>query len=179
MTSNELYLFLYNWVNQVLNIDGGMSVPIIRAFQNAPEPSEEDPYVVIDSAPNRTKIGMEYMENETDGSGNITYTDDMQFVIEIWEVNGRGDLLDMLVKSINKRSIREIWDDELLSYISESDIRNMPRTQENNWKNEAMIELTLRIGEGTIEEIGYIEDVEYTGTIPAQGRSGDHVITNT
>jgi hypothetical protein len=150
------------------------------SHQNIPEVKQDDVFVVIDYAPNREKIGRAAVPGETDGDGKLTMVNDYQYVVEIWEVNGSGSLIQLLLNSIDRQDIKDLWKSEGYAYYGEEgDIQNLPRTQENKWKRESMVELRIGTATGTEDQPGYIEDVEYNGTVPAQGRSGNHIITNT
>jgi hypothetical protein len=177
VTSTELYDFIYSWVDQVANTEQSQSYPIIQSDQNAPEPSGL--YLVIGAAPSsRSRIGWP-SKGDPDGSGDRKLINDYVLMLELWEVNGTGDNLRMLVDSIDRQDIQDLFKTVDLVYMGQENIQYVPRTQENEWRKECMLEIRLGVGELTIEDSSWIEDVHYLGTIPAQGRSGNHEVKNT
>ncbi len=180
MSVDNIYSFLYSWADQILNTEQSLGILIIQSHQNAPAPTQDDPYIVIDYAPNQTRIGRPSAGDVDEGTGERTLVDDFILVVEIWEVNSNGSLLTKLLTSLNRQDIKDLWKANDFAFYTESEVINMPRVSEDDeWKRESMVELTIGTAEGTTELTRHIEDVEYEGTIPAQGRPGDHILEDT
>ena len=79
---------------------------------------------------------------------------------------------------MDRQDIKDLWTASNYTLNTQGEIVNLPRTQLSKWKLESLVELFIGGATGIVEESGMIKDVEYTGTVPAQGRSGDHAITN-
>lgn len=109
--------------------------------------------------------------------GQRTLINDYVFKVELWEINGTGETLRLLIDSIDRQEIKDLWSSSAYSLFSTETIQILPRLPQNKWKKEAMLELTIGAAEATLETPGFIEDAEITGTIIAQGRAGDHTIT--
>lgn len=111
--------------------------------------------------------------------GTRTLINDWDFVVELWEENGTGETLRLLIDSIDRQEIKDLWSTNKYAFRSSTQILNIPRLPQNKWKKEAMTELTIGAAEATLETPGIIETTAITGTIPAQGGSGDHTVTPT
>lgn len=176
---DPVYTFLYDWVNEVLNVQESLGVIIFQSHQNAPEPETKDAFIVIGYAPSRNRIGRPH-HSGIDGSDNQKIINDYVYTVELRERNGTGELLELLINSIYRRSVQEFWTNAGYSYMREiSNIITIPTTQLNQWERESMVEIEILTGRVSEEQIGAIETVEVNGTIPAQGRSGEHTITST
>jgi hypothetical protein len=128
------------------------------------------------SAVNITSVGV---GNHTiTREGQRTLVNDYLYSMEIWEINGAGSYLQMLIDSMGRQEIMDLWNANNYTLNSQGEILTMPRTQLNKWKRESLVELFIGGATGTLETPGFISDLEYTGNIPAQGRSGDHTLTN-
>ena len=182
MAGASLYTFLYAWVNQVLNTEASLGIEIIQSHQDAPEPeattATEPRYIAIAFAPSRSRIGRP-SAGEPNVSGVRKLINDWELMVEIWEVNGDGSLLQKLVDSTDRGDIMDLWTTNKFALMETNEIQNLPRRQENKWRRECMMELRINTPEETSETSGFIDDIEYTGTIPAQGRAGNIIITNT
>lgn len=177
MTADALYTFLFSWITQVVNTEPAQAYPIIQSEQDAPEPTT-GLYLVIAAAPNRSRIGRP-SKGDPDDLGKRKLINDYLLTLDIWEVNGLGDQLRLIEDSTDRQDIMDLFSSEDLVYLGQEQIQYVPRTQENKWRKECMLEIRLAVGELTIEDSSWIANVEYDGTIPAQGRSGDHIVTNT
>jgi hypothetical protein len=178
---NVLYEFMYSYINKVLNVDKKLDIIIVQSHQNIPKQIKEDgdPFISIGYAPNTSqKTGTSYT-TEIDDSGVTENIDDFNNVMEVREVNGNGNLLKMIVRSIGKQENKEYWKSNGFAYMSEGEIISIPVAPENRMKKESMVEITINNAESDREDTGFIKKTEYEGTIPAQGRSGDHTIQDT
>lgn len=179
MTADALYTFLLSWIQQVVNTEPAQSYPIIQSDQDAPEPTDGGLFIVISAAPNRSRIGRPSKGDPDDITGKSKLVNDYLLTLDIWEVNGLGDQLRLIEDSTDRQDIIDLFSSNDIVYLGQEDIQYVPRTQENKWRRECMLEIRLAVGELTIEDSSWIADVHYRGVIPAQGRSGDHIVTNT
>lgn len=179
MTADEVYTGLYTWIDQVVNTEPSQSIEIIQSHQNAPEPTVDGKYIVIDYAPTRSRVGRPSATNVDTGTLKRELVNDDELLVELWEVNGNGDELRRIRGSTDRQDIIDLLKSLGLIFWGDEGINVLPRTQENRWVREVIMEIRLRIADAVEEESSYIENAEYTGTVPAQGRSGDHTITNT
>lgn len=178
MTSAALFSFLYGWVNQVLNTELSQSITIIQSHQNAPQPSKQNKFMVIQYAPTRTRIGRPAFD-EVNGSDQLKRINDYELLVEMREVNGDGDNLRILVESTDREDIKKLFKDAGVAYLGQEDIQTLPRSQDTLWIREHVLEIRLAVAEELTESnMSYIGDMEYEGTLPAQGRTGDHTVTN-
>jgi hypothetical protein len=176
MSNDPVYDFLYCWVDQVINQEMGCNIPIMQSHQPKQEVSQQGTFISIDYAPNRTKVGRS-SKCSVDENGNRIIVNDYEYVIEIWETNGNGQHLEALLNSLERSEIEALWsENNYVFYGRNTDIINLPRTQENNWKKECLIELEFGTAKGVQDKTGYINDVGISGDIPAQGRSGEHTV---
>jgi len=179
MTQNDVFSGLYTWIDQVVNTEQSKSLPIIQSHQNAPEPDDDGAYIVIDYAPNRNRVGRPSKTDVDDITFKREFVNDDELRVDIWEVNGDGDELRVIRNSTDRQDIIDLLKSLGIIYWGDEGINNISRTQDNLWIRECMMEIRLRVADVIEEDSSYIDDVEYTGTVPAQGRSGDHTITNT
>ena len=167
MSADALYTFLYNLIDYLLNdvSELNLNIPIIQSHQNVPAPSEEDRYIVIDYAPNRDRIGRASSADTNESTNTRKHVNDYEYTTEIWEVNGNGDLLAVILDSIERQEIRNMWDDANFALRRQGDITFIPSdNNEEYWKKECMVELIIGTATETIENAGWIEDIEYEGT---------------
>jgi hypothetical protein len=178
MTINEeIYQNLYDWADQVLNQERCLDMTIIKSTQNVPKPKRNDCYIVINYASNLDRIGRPY-RTEVDDYGKRNLINDYVGILELREVNGDGEYLRVLIESLDRQEIQHLWSSNSLTHYNEGDILQLPRIQETNWKKEALVELTIGYSVATEDNTGLIETIEYQGTIPAQGGTGNHIIEN-
>lgn len=116
-----------------------------------------------------TDIGIGTHTIEIEGIRSLI--NDYNFVVEIWEINGNGESLRLLIDSLDRQEIKDIWSASRFALKSQGIIQTLPRLQLNKWKKESMVELTIGAAEATLDKSGFISDVEYTGTI------GNHTLT--
>jgi hypothetical protein len=170
VNSNDIYLFLWNWVNLIVNTEGGECLEIIKSHENAPAP--DFPYIAIQYAPtNQEKIGRA-TKTETDDEGFTKVISDYEATIEIWEEGGTGDRLRSLLDSIERSDIQDMFMENQIVFFNDNPIQIVPRLDKNEWINEALVEIRLRFATKTLENSGWIETIEYTGQI------GDQTIEN-
>jgi len=171
-------VFLRDWAVLVLNTELSLDVPIIYSHQNAPAPSQSDPYLVITYAANSNKFGRPRTP-PPDENGETNLVNDYILNIELWEVNGDGGLLVELLNSIDRQNIKDLWNASNYALLSHGSTQHIPALKDNKWTKEAVLELVISTADQKGEDAGLIENIEYTGEIPAQGRAGEHILTNT
>lgn len=158
-----LYNFLYEWINLVLNQEFLLNIIIIKSYQDAPAPTGCS-YIVIDAPTGRRKVGSPSAQEPNDkGARNLV--NDYEYKIEISQVNGDGELLQLLVDSIDRQEIKDLWRKNNFVYYSQGEIIKIPRLSESKWKKEAMVELTIGTAVTTVEQSSIIEDIEVEGKV--------------
>jgi hypothetical protein len=176
--SQEIYENIYDWIDQILNQEMCLGFTIIESHQDIPKAKRDEVYMVIQYSPtNIDRIGRP-TKTEVDSNGKRNLINDYVGILELREVNGDGEYLRVLLESLDRQDIIDYWSSKNLSQYTEGSVINIPRIQETNWKKEALVELTIGYATATKENIGYIENVEFEGTVPSQGREGSHTVEN-
>jgi hypothetical protein len=179
MTNDELYNFLYDWAEQVLDPGKTGTPPIIISHENAPAPKVN--HIVIQYNGNRRKIGRVNKTKIDEITETRKHVNDYEVIVDLWESKGGGDLLQSLLDSVELFDILQLFNTNHVSYLGEnSPIQSVPRLLNERWVKESLVSIRLMIP-SSVEETnaGIIENIEYTGTVGAQGRAGSHTITNT
>lgn len=169
-TSDQLCNFLYNWINKVLNINKGLSVPIIQSHQNAPFLQAR--HIVIEYAPGREKFGCASKTTpaqapEESGDveeGTVFSVEDYECAVDIREENGNGDYLSYIIESIELPEIMEYFFKNKIAYLGNGNIMPVPRLNDSEWIKEAVVE--IRLGIPTFQQYisNTIDTVDYTFT---------------
>lgn len=175
LQKDPLFDFLYKWVNQIINQENRLNIEIVESHTGEPQAKQDEVFIVIKYAPVINKVGHE-ARTPTDENGKRSSINDYENTMEVWEVNGIGKTLKMLINSIGRQDIRDLWKKNGYSYLGENNIGPVPNTQENRWKRQSLVEFIIGSAEAVQEDVGVIEDVGTKGTIPAQGRDGEHTI---
>jgi len=181
LNADTIYNFIYDWVNLVVNTKGGRTIPIIRSHQNSPSPG--DTYITIKYSTNRTKEGRPSIDTEiTPGAeptdpGTRNQYQDVLLDVEIWETGADGDFLNELQTSPELDDVLNFFVTHKVTYVTDNGVVASPRLLgSDKWKKESLLEVTLRVADITEESLYWIDDVEIEGTIPAQGRAGNHIV---
>lgn len=185
MTSDTLFTFLYDWIDKIINIEPtpppSPLIPIISAYDEGTVPDTK--YISINPDPNsKMKIGSpstgDPQENvDPNLDGRRILVNDYELSVELRQVGGGNDFLRQLIDSVDRQEIKDLFSANNVTYYEESAIQYAPSLQGAEWRQETFVELRLGTAEGTTENASYIDDVEGEGTVPAQGRSGDHTLT--
>lgn len=161
-TDEKLFIFLYDWVNKILNTEQGLNIPIIQSHQNAPAP--DFPYIVIDYTPIRNKIGRAYKTEQAD-DGEINIIQDYEYLLKIYEVGSSGNKLQILIDSLERNIIKDLFFINQISFLNNEQIQVLPRLDLNDWIKEAVVEIRLGISTHIrSNDDTWIETVEYEGT---------------
>ncbi len=175
---DPLYKLLFDWANQILNTEESLGIEVEESNQNASKHSVKDTFIVIDYARVSGRINYASFGN-TNASGERQIKNNYEGTITIFEVNGNGSLLKKLIETKDRQDIIDLFNSRGFAYISEGPVTPVPRLPDQIWRRESMVQLLIRSASEITEDAGYIEHSEIEGTVPAQGRSGDHIIDNT
>lgn len=163
--NDDIYQKIYNWVYFVINTENGFEIPIIQSRQNTPAP--ESTYIVIDRIVEVIQIGRvikNYPPDETTGKAKVS--NDYEGTLEIWEIDGEGDYLRMLINSLERQEIQNIYfAEELLVNRGVIGITNIPRLDNEHWTEQAMLEMKIGFADVTTEQSGWIETVDFVNNI--------------
>lgn len=164
MTIATLYEGVYAWVKAAIN---DMSIPIIQTHQNAPAPTGT--YIAISYAPTfQNAVGRHGLlpTTEVDDVGKLNQRQDEVSTVEIWEVNGNGDLLRKLTQTIETESIKETLRTNKISVLRIENIQRIPRLEgDAEWARECMMEVQIATAYKLTSDIELIEDVEIINNI--------------
>jgi hypothetical protein len=189
MKSETFYEFLYEWINRVLNVNNGLGIEIIRSNESAPTPNSNntdidddgfvdnddpnkkpDPYIVISYSGTLERFGSASKSNKADEDGFITISNDFDKTIEIREVHGEGDLLQMLIDTRESQEIRDFFRENYISYRTDGPIQPIPNITDNEYTFESIVEIKLGFATGTKYKVGFFEDVSISGTVNRPGK---------
>lgn len=174
MTGTELRGYLKAWITQVLITENVCedALEIISSNQNAPHPDSQ--YITIAYNANRSRNGRAskpdvYYNSEDEGdpkNGTRLLVSDWGLEVELRETNGEGDLLRVLMDSLDREDIHETYFmANNIAIYNEGDVQQIPRLNQESWIKEAMVEIRLGIAEGTRETTSWIDTVDYEGDI--------------
>ena len=173
MTSSQIFEALYNWVEQVLITEGlEAGLPIIASHQNAP--SFDKPYITISYGSSKGRFGRaskgDVYFNEADENDPLNGTRllvaDWVLTIEIRETNGEGDRLQALLDSLDREDIYpQYWIGNGIIHFQSTEVQMLPRLNQEDWIQESIVEMQIGSATGTRENSGWIDTVEYEGTI--------------
>jgi hypothetical protein len=191
MTSETLYEFLYEWTHRVVNIineHNGPDYEIIKSHEPAPTPNSNnedidedgfvdnvdpnkkpDPYIAIGYTGILERFGTASKSQRTDNDGYIIMSNDFDKTIEFREVNGGGDLLQMLIDTRESQEIRDFFKENYISYRSEGQIIPIPNITDNDYTLESIVEIKIGFATGGRYKVGYFEDVPISGTVNRPG----------
>lgn len=156
---NDLLDFLWGWINQILNTEEELNIPIIFGEQNAPAPIEEGAYIVIHQPMINTKIGYA-RKSGVNINGDQTIGSDYEVTVQLDEIAGKGDLLQILIESIERPSIQQLFKNKRVSFMRNENINRIPNMTENIWELRSTVDIILAYGYGIIENVNWIEEVE-------------------
>ena len=188
LDSKSLYNFLYEWIHKVLNVGEGLGIEIIRSHDPIPTPNTNnedlneddlvdnedpnktpDPYIAIEYTGSLEKFGRGAVPSRIWSYGNMTIMNDFDKIIELREVNGEGDLLRLLIETIYRQDIRDLWRQNYITYRYEGSINPIPVQTDNAYTTESLVEITIGFASGTTYKPGYFSSAQFTGTINRPG----------
>lgn len=176
---DPLYKLLRDWAKQIFNTEQSLGIKIIESNQNVPKAEVDNIYLVIDYTSGRGRIGRGSHSKADKITAKSTIKNNFLNTISITEVNGNGDLLEELIETTDRQDIVDLFNDRGFAFLTAGDVGPVPRLPEGTWKKESIVEMNIHSGKTIEYDSGYINNAEANGTIPAQGRSGDHNVQNT
>lgn len=163
MTSEELRTNLIAWIKAILTEQGQGSLQVISSHQNAPSPGAH--YITVKFGPNRDRFGRA-SKGDVQDDGTRLLVSDWVGTVELWETNGEGDLLRILMDSLDREDIYHAYFvEKSIVHYNQGEIAQVPRLDNESWIREAMVEMTLGLAEGTRETTSWIDTVDYSGDI--------------
>lgn len=166
-TVQEVQQQVLQWIEQVINTDGGETLPIVTT-QNGEIPTVADPaapYIVLDAYPTRTRLGRA-QESAVDALGNQTLVNDYEDTWTLSEVNGHGDRLRSLVESQDRQDIIERFAVANLAHRGQgSEITETSEQIGGQWRPKHTVAIRIGLVSVVTYQPGYIETVQYQGTI--------------
>lgn len=159
---DTLYNFIYDWCDRILNTELALTIPIIASNDNAPAPTGS--YICVDVQPTSNKIG-QYSAGDPANGTTRNLVNDNEFLLELREVRGVGDKLQLLIQSIDRQDIQDLFYANGVSYMGEGQIQGIPSLKNKLWKAEAVCELRLNVATTTVEATTYISEVEFINNI--------------
>lgn len=141
---------------------------IIKENQNAPAPSGR--YLSVPYSAVFTPIGKSEISSPITEDGGLTYfryrtTHYEVSSFDIKEINGDGDLLDILSEGLRTFKYKELMKVNGVGLKESGTNTAIPEKEGEDWLKMSVKELQFHTAAGLIEEIGIIEHIEYSGTI--------------
>lgn len=168
MTTNELNSFLYTWINKILNTENNLGYEIIFSNRNAPNPSL--PYFVIHDPPvsnqdlGRGNWGKWEFTNEPQDEGEVCYTKQYEASISLEEVGGSGDVMKLLLNSLNRQDIKDLFSSNKVGFLRNEPINPATDITEDLITRRAIMDIFVSIVDEGSYDPGYIDTVDYDGT---------------
>ena len=173
-TYDDIYNFLYDVINEILNIQFNRGIPIVRGDQSHyPSTKKNNPYITISAQAGGERIGWAERDYKTasglNGADEINTKDDWQEVFTIYETDGHGDLLRLIISNLESQKIIELFYRSGYSWMNAGDVIYIPRIKNESTIRECMFELTLALRRQITEKVGYIETVTPVNNINTGG----------
>jgi len=169
MTIEEVYIVLQEWIVGILVTEEGLTtLKVIRGNQNAPSPAK--PYMVIHQPPiSNRPTGLTGNFEKADDTGKVNYSIPYEASITIEEVGGIGDLLNLLLESINRQDIKDFFKLKFVSIVRVEASVDSTDTKENIHELRDAIDIHINYTTQKDYAPGFIETVEpltgeYSGT---------------
>lgn len=165
MTETKTILdFFYNWFYQILNTENSKEIQIIFGEQDSPAPS--DHYIVIHQpfAIQQLGSGNWEMSTTTGEEGTVLYNYHQQGTMQIEEVGGHGDNLRLVMNSLVRQDIKELFTENNVSILRINSINPNNTNIENTWELRSIVDLIILFPDEGSYDAGYIETVDVNGT---------------
>jgi len=164
MAISEVLDVIWKWVDQVINQEELLELEVIFGSQNAPAPDGE--YILINRPFAFQKIGRGnwQMSEETGEEDQMNYTIHYQCTISIEDVLGGGDVLRLLINSLNRQDIKDYFTESLVSVMKTETITPSNLQMGEFWELRSVLDLIIQFSDCGSYEAGYIETVDFTGT---------------
>lgn len=172
-TRNEIAgIITTEFIKPILTANGYGSIPVIRSHQDAPAPSGQ--YIVVPYSGDYKPVGSNrgYDTNMlTDDDGTTYYRLHItQYEVtnfDIQEVNGDGDLLDIIGESLWQFQYKKALNEYGIGLKKVMETIPVPQLEGEDWLKMSTKEIQFYIASALVEDIGIIDVVEYEGTIHA------------
>lgn len=168
MTIDDVYTFLYGWINQVLNTEMALAIPIIESNQNAPRPAV--PYFVIHKPPISNidlglgDRGLWEFTDEPEDEGEVCSSKNWQASISLEEIGGSGTTMQYLVDSLIREDILDLFRNAKISLSRNEAITPTTDVTQNFIEKRAIMDVFMLYVSTITYDPGYVGTAEGTGT---------------
>lgn len=164
MTNAELFDFMRGIIMPMVPD----TMPVVRAYNDAPAPAPQKTYIALEDDANWTVIGFR-TDGDIDVSGlkRIVITDyEIKFII--WEVRGEGEHLRNIIERLQLFSVRNQLSSAGLSILRTNPVLRVPSLQDKSfWTTNHRIEVVLGHSRFIEENVPSIQSVGILGEVTA------------
>lgn len=166
--------FRNNIIIPILANAGFSTIPVISDNQNAPAPIGT--FISLPYSPTWQRVGRrevfytevsgteEYEGEPRDTYNNLVKTNYTLTTFDIKEYNGEGDLLSLIIETIDTNTYREILNEIGIGLLQIGSITPIPELVNDLWIKSSVVELTLSVANAIEEDIQVIDSVIFEGT---------------
>lgn len=169
MTIDSMFVFIRSWMDQILNTELSLNIPIIFGSENAPRPAL--PYIVIHDPPiSNVDVGRGNwckwnFTNQPVDEGQIDYTKQYEATISVEHIGGSGQVFNYLRDSIGRYDIKELWRTNYISYMRDEPANDISEIAESFVERRVGITMFVSYISSNNYDPGYIGSVDTpTGT---------------
>lgn len=162
MTSKEFLKIIYDWIDQILNIEQTFNIKIIRSNQTFPVPVKK--YICIHQPVPYSKIG-QGVNFYSDNQGTVNLISEYEALIRIEGIGDDDGMLKYLLNSVIRQDIQDYFFEKKISYLRCESILQNNEIIENNWTIRTFIDLFFLIKDEYNYKPGYIGKVEVNNQI--------------
>ena len=167
ITVEDVRQQIFNWIDLILRVEGGETIPIVLSHQSLPPPVGEGqaPYMVISQWPVRRR----------EEGGTVGTVDDQgyqtiyNYYEDVWtleEVNGSGDRLRVLIESQGRQDIHDRFAAVGIAYREQvTEIAPFPEEVQGEWRYRHAVDIRIGLVSTLTYRPGDIATVEYQGAI--------------
>lgn len=158
MNSDQLYLFLYNWIVALIP-----SAVVISSYDNGPAPTGT--YLTVGIDGNWKMVG----------STPAHITNDVLLVsprvfqyhvdIDLREVSGNGDLLRTIIENSDTQATNDLCASAGCALLKLDGPTFMPVLDDANWKREYILRVNMMVARADSGSPEYIETVEFINNL--------------